>query len=236
MTTVDRPQFGSAGNDLTYHAIRKLILEGSLAPGAPIVEAEMADRLGVSRTPIRSALHRLQQDGYVLLSKRGRKSRLLVSPLTREDGREVYHIVGALDALVAWRAARLSAEAREELAIRMAGINNSLAAAGRTVPLDFPRLLELHGAFHGAFFDAIDAPRLKALHSNVRPQADRYRRIYSSISHGQQEQSAEEHRRIIAAIKAADPVEAHCATMEHWMGAAERLCQIIDILGEHGAW
>lgn len=236
MTPMDEPRLALAGKDSTYQAIRALILDGSLAPGAPIVEAEMADRLGVSRTPVRSALHRLQQDGYVLLSRRGRKSRLLVSPLTREDGREVYHIVGALDALVAWRAARLSADAREELVIRMAGINESLALAGRAVPVDFRRLLELHGSFHAAFFDAIDAPRLKTLHSNVRPQADRYRRIYSSIAHGQQEQSVEEHGRIITAIRAGNPVEAQCATMEHWMGAAERLCQIIEILGEHGAW
>jgi DNA-binding GntR family transcriptional regulator len=236
MAPVSRPSVGAENKDGTFETIRTMILEGSLAPGAPIVETELAEHLGVSRTPVRSALHRLEQDGYVRATWRGRKRRLLVAPLTKEDGREVYHIVGALDALVAWRAALLPADLREQLTTKMSSINESLFAAGLLIPVDFPRLLELHASFHSVFFDAIDAPRLKALHSNVRPQADRYRRIYSRVSHGQQEQSAEEHRRIIEGIEAGDPVEAHCATMEHWMGAAERLCEIIAIFGEHGAW
>ena len=231
-----RPRFSAATKDGTFQTVRTMILEGSLAPGATIVETELAEHLDVSRTPVRSALHRLEQDGYVLATWRGRKRRLVVAPLTKEDGREVYHIVGALDALVAWRAAGLPASRREELAARMSTLNESLLAAGQLVPVDFPRLLELHASFHAVFFEAVEAPRLKALHSNVRPQADRYRRIYSRVAHGQQAQSAAEHRRIIETIKVGDPVEAHCATLEHWMGAADRLCEIIEIFGEHGAW
>jgi DNA-binding GntR family transcriptional regulator len=236
MTPITDARFGSHEKDSTYTAVRTMILEGSLAPGAPIVEAELAEHLGVSRTPVRSALHRLQQDGYVLATRRGRKNRLLVAPLTKEDGREVYHIVGALDGLVAWRAAQLPAEAREELATRMARINEDLAAAGGESPVKFPLLLELHSAFHAAFFEAIHAPRLKTLHSNSRPLADRYRRVYSRMDYGQQQKSVREHQQIIEAIRKGDAVKAQCLTLEHWMSSAERLCQIIDVLGEHGNW
>jgi DNA-binding GntR family transcriptional regulator len=223
-------------SDSAYDRIRMMILEGSLAPGTRIVESELAEHIGVSRTPVRSALHRLQQDGYVLALDRGRQTRLVVAPLTKEDAREIYHIVGALDGLVSWHAARLSADDREGLTDRMARINQDLSRVGETGGGHLQRLLELHAAFHAVVFDAIDAPRLKALHATNRPQADRYRRIYSSGDYGQQGPSVEEHGRIVEAIRVGDAEAALCRTQEHWMNAADRLSRIIDVRGEHGNW
>jgi DNA-binding GntR family transcriptional regulator len=223
-------------DDSAFDRIRAMILEGSLAPGARIVESELAEHIGVSRTPVRSALHRLQQDGYVLALDRGRKAKLVVAPLTKEDAREIYHIVGALDGLVSWHAARLSADEREKLSDRMTRVNDELAELGQTAAGQLQRLLELHASFHAVVFDAVRAPRLKSLHSTTRPQADRYRRIYSSGDFGQQGPSVEEHRRIVEAIRSGDPEAALCVTQEHWMRAADRLCRIIDVRGEHGNW
>ncbi len=223
-------------DDSVYIKIRAMIHEGSLAPGARIMESDLAQHIGVSRTPVRGALHRLQQDGYVHALEGGRKTRLAVAPLTREDAREIYHIVGALDGLVVWHAARLSADARTELSDRMTRINEAISNIGPPAPGDLQRLLELHAAFHSMVFDAVSAPRLKALHAITRPQADRYRRIYSSGDYGQQGPSVTEHQRIVEAIRAGDPEAALCRTQEHWMKAAERLCRIIEVRGEHGSW
>jgi DNA-binding GntR family transcriptional regulator len=223
-------------NDSTFQAIRELILRGSLAPGARIVESELADHMGVSRTPVRSALHRLQQDGYVQAVPGGRKTKLIVAPLTSADAREIYHIVGALDGLAAWHAAKLPEGERMTLVNGMARINDSIAEAGKKAPPNHQKLFGLHGEFHDLVLDAVRAPRLRAFHAATKPQADRYRRIYSSGDFGQQVRSVEEHRGIVGAIGDGDASESLCRTQDHWMSAADRLCDIIEILGERGTW
>src|SRR5574341_2287464 len=80
-----------------YGRRHELIVRGRLAPGARITESDAAGRLGVSRTPIRAALQRLQQEGYVVVSNAGRRARPVVAPLTREDATELFHIVGEIE-------------------------------------------------------------------------------------------------------------------------------------------
>lgn len=223
-------------NSSAYDQVREMILKGSLAPGARIVESELAEHIGMSRTPIRSALHRLQQDGYVLAQDRGRKVKLIVAPLTKEDALEIYHIVGALDGLAGWHAAHLPERERLALSNGMGRINDRIAGVGEATPPDHQALLSLHGEFHDLVLDAVEAPRLRALHAATKPQADRYRRIYSSGDFGQQARSVGEHREIIDAIAEGDAAQALCRTQDHWMTAADRLCRIIEVLGERGNW
>jgi len=236
MTSTETDKSGPNLNDSAYERIRSMIVDGSLAPGARIVESDLADHIGVSRTPVRSALHRLQQDGYVLDQERGRKVKLIVAPLTKDDAREIYHIVGALDGLAAWRAARLPQAAREALSAAMAKINETLSVLERSRQGGFQTLLELHGEFHALPLRAVQAPRLQTLHATTKPQADRYRRIYSSGDYGQQQRSLEEHGLIVESIRAGDPAEALRRTQDHWMMASDRLCGIIEVLGERGRW
>ena len=59
---------------LAYGRLRELIVSGRLAPGAPLIETDLSKRLGVSRTPVRAALQRLQQEGFVGASGRARCS------------------------------------------------------------------------------------------------------------------------------------------------------------------
>lgn len=223
-------------NDSTYDQIREMILRGSLAPGGRIVESDLADHIGVSRTPVRSALHRLMQDGYVLAQDAGRRARLIVAPLTKEDAREIYHIVGALDGLAAWHAARLPERERMALSNGMGRINDAISQLGTADRPDHQRLFQLHGEFHDLVLEAVTAPRLRALQAVTKPQADRYRRIYSSGDFGQQQRSVREHTSIVEAISEGDPEEALCRTQDHWMAAADRLCGIIEVLGERGSW
>ena len=234
----DNPNKKSSGNlnESAFEHIREMILRGSLAPGARIVESELADHIGVSRTPVRSALHRLQQDGYVLALEGGRKTKLIVAPLTKEDAREVYHILGALDGLAAWHSAQLPDRERAGLAKRMSKINNEIAKVGKRPKPDHQGLLALHGEFHDLVLAAVKAPRLRALHAATKPQADRYRSLYSSGDFGQQVRSVKEHKDIIEAISSGRQVDALCRTQDHWMSAADRLCGIIEVLGERGNW
>ncbi len=234
----DKPRARSRSNlnDTAYDQMREMILKGSLAPGARIVESELADHLGVSRTPVRSALHRLQQDGYVLAQEGGRKVKLSVAPLTKEDAQEIYHIVGALDGLAAWHAAQLPERERLGLSNGMGRINDAIAEIGGSSQPDHQRLLQLHGEFHDLVSESVQTPRLRALRDATKPQADRYRSIYSSGDFGQQVRSVQEHSNIIKAIANGDSTEALCSTQYHWMAASDRLCGIIEVLGERGRW
>src|SRR6476620_12115544 len=98
-----------------YESLRNLIVRGQLAPGARIVETEVAERFGVSRTPVRAAFQRLEREGYVTASPT-HQARMTVAPLTREDVGELLEIVGELEGLAARSAARLDDGAREQLA------------------------------------------------------------------------------------------------------------------------
>src|SRR5205085_315994 len=88
-------------------AIRKMTgaVWGRLAPGSRVIESDIAERLGVSRTPVRSALHRLQQEGYIVGVGRGSEQRLTVAPLTQDDARDLFAIIGAIEGLAAQHAA-----------------------------------------------------------------------------------------------------------------------------------
>src|SRR5438105_1497702 len=102
--------------DQVYARLRDLIVQGSLAPGSRIVETEIASRLGVSRTPVREALQRLQQEGFVNGAPGAQQSRLTVVPLTRDDVHEQLDVVGALEGLGARRSASTDVAERKALA------------------------------------------------------------------------------------------------------------------------
>src|SRR5690625_7825080 len=76
-----------------YERLRELIVHGRLAPGSRIIETEIADRLSVSRTPVRSALQRLQQEGDIVSVSSGRQARPIVAALTQGCAGEAVDIV-----------------------------------------------------------------------------------------------------------------------------------------------
>src|ERR1700751_5232599 len=80
-----------------FREIRELIVHGRLAPGTWILEADLAERLNMSRTPVRGAIHWLQREGYILEHRNVSKSRMIVAPLTKEDASELYMIIGRLE-------------------------------------------------------------------------------------------------------------------------------------------
>src|SRR3981081_991301 len=105
-----------------YDSLRGMIVRGHLPPGPRIAETEVAERFGVSRTPVRAAFQRLEREGYVTASTT-HQARMTVAPLTREDVQELLEIVAELEGLAARSAARLSGAARERLSRGLEGLN-----------------------------------------------------------------------------------------------------------------
>ncbi len=233
------PAISSARGDRVqqaYEKLRELIVWGKLAPGSRIVEVEIAGRLGVSRTPVRSALHRLQQEGYILAADGGKQSRLSVAPMTREDVRDLFGIVGQLEALAARGSAELAAGARTALAAELRQLNQALLEAARKERPDHHVIFDLDTAFHRRYVEAGAGPRLLALHDAIKPQAERYVRLYVSALVDEIGTSVEEHDEIVAAIEQGDPEAAQRKVETNWRNAAERFSQVIETLGERGSW
>ncbi|MEK7402275.1 MAG: GntR family transcriptional regulator [Gemmatimonadota bacterium] len=222
--------------DQVYARLRDLIVQGSLAPGSRIVETEIASRLGVSRTPVREALQRLQQEGFVMGAPGAQQSRLTVAPLTRDDVHELLDIVGALEGLGAWRAACLDAPARRALAKALRGLNQEFARAASAVPVDHGQLYEADERLHRGIVEAGKGPRLIALHDAVKPQAERYIRMYISMLTGNIQTSVDEHDAMINAIDEGRADDAQRAIELNWRHAAERLSKVIAVAGERGSW
>jgi len=218
-----------------YSELRELIVRGRFAPGSRIIEVDIAKRLGASRTPVRAALQRLRQEGFVIGDSPGKQLRLSVAPLTREDAREVFGILAEVEGLGARWAAEMAGERRQRLADDMDRINDALAEAGR-VGTDPAEVFNLHTRFHAYYMDAIAAPRLRAIHAAIKPQAERYRRIYSNAYAQDGSASIDEHREIIGRIRRGDAEGAQHAVQTNWRNAAERLASVIEILGERGSW
>jgi len=218
-----------------FRELRELIVQGNLAPGGWVVESELAERLGVSRTPIRGALDWLRREGYIVEQAGKRRARIIVAPLTQDDARELYRIVGHLEALAGHHVAALPSRQRTQLADTLAAINRELSGVGRK-RVDPRRVFDIDKRFHTAIIDAGAGRRLAALHASVRPQVDRYWRLYATSIINELGQSVAEHDDIVDSVRRGDATAVQHALNQNWHGGFERIRGLIEIFGERGSW
>lgn len=220
-----------------YERLRDLIVHGRLAPGSRIIETELAARLGVSRTPVRSALSRLQQEGLVLADDSGKNVRMSVAPLTQEDSRELLKILGCMEGLGAGWAASLEADSRRRLTGEMRALNAEMERLLAREDRSTETIFELHSRFHVLPLEFIDAPRIRAMHTSIRPQVERYRRIYvGAVPREGFAAELREHEPILQALEQGDGAAARAAVEANWAAAAERLAGLIGAVGDRGNW
>jgi DNA-binding GntR family transcriptional regulator len=162
-----------------------------------------------------------------------RQTRPTVAPLTSDDARELFLLVGALEGLAAHRAALGSLRERTALATALSAINDAFATAAAAARPNHSRIFELDERFHRCYMEQA-GPRLLALHDSVKPQAERYERWYVSMLTAELPTSVLEHRAIVKAIKAGDADEAQRAVETNWRNAAERLAAVVAAAGERG--
>ena len=219
-----------------YQALRLVIVSGQLPPGSRISERNSSPSASASAEP-RSAARSTasSRKGFVAANGRGRERRLIVAPLTMDDGREVMFIVGHLDGLAARTAALLPAARRREIVKSLREANAELAAESHQ-PGDADRFFELDHVFHSRYVDGVVGPRLLTLHRAIKPQSDRYSRLYVSVLLDQVATSVKEHEKIAASIAKGDADAAQHAAETNWHNAAERLTRIIAKQGERGSW
>lgn len=213
-----------------------MIVSGQFSPGSRIIETELAERLGVSRTPVRGALQLLQREGLVISAGTGSKQRMQVAPLTKEDSRELYSIVGLVEGLAGRLTAQLPTSDRGRVVQRLQSLNAGLEELARAHRRDPNRIFDLDRTFHRSIVEASAGPRLVDLHNSIQPQTERYWRLYASSIIDQLADSVAEHKAIIDAIAQGDAKAAERALQVNWENGAARLAQVIDSLGERGSW
>lgn len=192
--------------------LRQAILNGRLAAGARLRQTELADQLGISRTPIREALVRLQQEGLLeLLPRAG----VRVVSLDPEEAVDLYDVREALDGL----AARLAAGRRDTAAL--ARLESALARMGRCVERNDPgHWFRSHVVFHEEIVRAAGNRHLARLATVVRLSIRQFHPLLLKTERRLGD-AYREHRRIFEAIAARDPESAERAARLHIANAKE---------------
>ena len=210
--------------EIAYDAIRDGILTGRHAPGQRLIADDLARELGVSRMPVREALHRLEVAGLVAITPhRG----AVVSDLSENECVEIYHIRAVLEGL----ATRLATpHLSESDHARLAALLETMEAGVKTE--DPERVLTVNREFHTLIWSAAGAPRLRELLENLYDTSQRLRNV-SLLIPGRLEQITQEHRLIAEALARRDPVAAERHANEHYEGTARRLLSSIDKRREH---
>lgn len=200
-----------------HDRLRNAILTGELAAGTPVIEAEIATRLGASRTPVREALRRLEAEG--LLEPRGLRG-TIVRELRDDEVACVFEIREALESLAARRAARTIRPAHLE---RLRGYLDGMRDA-----IDDPAEMERHDtAFHDLILAAANGDRLKRILTELREELIAYR----FLSLGDLERrhaTIEEHQGILDALRAHDEGAAGERTAAHIANARAAVLRLAE--------
>lgn len=190
----------------------KRIVTGGLAPGVSLNEARLAEEFGVSRTPVRQALARLEQDGF-LVSRPNRG--FFVAALSAREARNLYPILAVLEAL-AVRQAPPSPTDLEVLERR----NQELSEVDPRHP---DAAVRANFRWHEALVGNCDNDRLMSMIDTLRRQAYRYEISFFSPGAERLEKSVELHRSISAALADGD-LETACRRLdEHWKADLDSL-------------
>ncbi|KGT88705.1 GntR family transcriptional regulator [Enterobacter cancerogenus] len=220
------PVAGSAKlthSDVAYGKLKKLILDGQLPAGTQLLEQEAAEKLSMSRTPVREAMIRLQQEGMVEIRPR---HGMRILPVSAEDMNEIYQVLTSLEGT----AVALLAEnglSKSQLAALDRALNNMDAALNAD---DLRAWADADELFHSKLVEFSSNKRLINMVSQLWEQSHRSRLITLRMR-PKPTDSNDEHRQLLAAIVAKDTVLARELHESHRKKAGKLLVRLLTELG-----
>ena len=205
--------------EVVCEALRKAIRRGILRPGERLMEIQIAEDLGVSRTPVREAIRKLELEGYVvMIPRRG----TYVASISIRDVNEIFEIRTALESLSNGLAAtRITAEELEQLQRLLVMIGGYIKEG------DMGKIVETDIHFHELMYQASRNRRLIGIIANLREQLTRFRTLSMSYP-GRLEATLEEHRNIVEAIAKGDVKTAKKAAEVHMEHSEQTLLKAIE--------
>ena len=204
--------------DVVFNTLRQAILRGELKPGERLMEIQLANKLGVSRTPIREAIRKLELEGLVLMiPRRGAE----VAEITEKSLRDVLEVRRALEELsVQLACARITDEQIAELKEAAKEFERVLKSG------DVTSYAEADVKFHDIIYHATDNQRLIALLYNLREQMYRYRVEYLKRKEVHEKLLAE-HQYIIEMLEQRNQEKAMEAICKHVDNQVETVADTI---------
>jgi len=207
--------------EVVCETLRDAIRKGVLKPGERLMEIQLAEELGVSRTPVREAIRKLELEGYVIMMpRRG----TYVANLSIRDVNEVFEIRTSLDSLASGLAAeRITDEELERL-------QRLLVLIGEYIEENnMEKIVETDTEFHDILYQASRNTRLVGIIFNLREQLTRFRST-SMAYPGRLKETLEEHRHLVEAIAQGDALEAQRAAEEHMEKSEQTLLTSMEVM------
>ena len=212
--------------DVVFQTLRQAILREDLAPGERLMEIPLANKLGVSRTPLREAIRMLEQEGLVvMIPRRGAQ----VAGISEKSLRDVLEVRKSLEKLAVELACeRMTEEDMKEM-------NRAEEAFSAAVHEgDALRIAETDEQFHDVIYNSTGNTKLVQLLNNLREQMYRYR-----LEHIKDEKSRlpllEEHQRMMAALRSRDVELAKKAAGEHIVNQENNVIRNLREQEDNGA-
>jgi len=209
-----------------YNYVKKLILSTKLKPGEIISEQSLAEELGISRTPVREALRKLEQEGLIVSNKRRKQ----VFILTMKDMEEIFDIKEVLESSIArWAAEKGKDEDVEKL---LKVVKDMKLIARKKLSQNFQKFndewLKKDEEYHTLLFKMAGNKRAENVIRNLNHQWHRLRLGILAIE-GRLEKSAKEHEKIAMAIAKRDPQAAEKAMKEHLRNLRVMILNLMEI-------
>lgn len=184
-----------------------MIVRRELAPGTRITEGQVAELLGVSRTPVREAFQRLSFDEF-LIDQPGRCA--VVSPITLQKIDEAYPLIAVLEGL----AVRLACPRLTEADLRhMEQLTSQMAQHGRRG--DTELLMQADNSFHGVLHQRAENGRLHRVVADLRQRLERLEYVFFSTPEAVQA-SVRRHRKLVRILRRGRPAAAQAALEKQW--------------------
>lgn len=206
--------------DVVFKTLRQAILTGELKPGERLMEIHLANKLGVSRTPIREAIRQLELEGLVIMIPR---KGAMVASITEKSMTDVLEVRLALDKLAVKLACdRITKEQKVELKEKLEAFEKAIKTN------DASLIAKADVAFHDVIFEGSGNARLGQMVNNLAEQMYRYRFEYIKDTSGHAK-LVEEHKEIYDAIITGDIEAADRAITAHIKNQEESIIKLIRL-------
>lgn len=198
--------------DIVFESLRRAIMEGDLKPGERLMEIQLAQRLGVSRTPVREAIRKLELEGLVIMVAR---KGAYVADLSLNDVLDVLEVRASLEGLGAWLAAQKMTE-EERILLK----NKALDFERSVLAGDKEKMIEADAHMHEIIFKASGNKSLQSLVDSLREQVQRFRVTYITTTQNPAD-IVGEHKLLVDAIVSQDAAASREAAESHIKKAQE---------------
>ncbi|MGI6486349.1 MAG: GntR family transcriptional regulator [Tepidanaerobacteraceae bacterium] len=192
--------------DLVFEALREAILSGKIKPGERLMEIQLAEEMGVSRTPVREAIRKLELEGFVVMIPR---KGAYVAGMSLKEAADVFEIRASLEGLAAALAAERITDDEIET---MENILKEISSAVKDK--DVKEVIKKDAELHNVLFAATRNSQLAQIICNLKEKIDRFR-LQSFSNPSRMKNIVKEHRKIVDAIKARDADNAEQLAREH---------------------